>query len=61
MYLKELGLSFHILALKTVGELLALSQVSEILLKSRDVRKFILDILANRKLLENVSLVPQPC
>lgn len=61
MYLQELGLTFHILALKTVGELLALSQVSENLLKSRDVGKFILNVLANIKLLENVSLVPQPC
>ena len=61
MYLQELGLTFHILALKTVGELLALSQVSEYLLKSRDVGKFILNVLANIKLLEYVSLVPQPC
>lgn len=61
MYLQELGTTFHILTLKTVGKFLALSQASEILLKSSDVGKFISDVLANRKLLENVSLVPWPC
>lgn len=60
MYLQELRPTFHILALITVGEFLALFQASEILLKSWDVGKFTSDVLANRNCWKMFLLFPGP-